>query len=127
MIPPRPKPREPFQPAADLEAQPFLLTRHDPPNGAAPVTLEDLSQQIGAVDRRVAAVQREGQQTRHELGELRDYVMADHAPRITAVEQRVPITIPPGVRKGALYTALVSLYPVLDALWPLARDWLASR
>jgi hypothetical protein len=50
--------------------------------------MRDLSEQIGALGQGLTAIHTECVATRGELAELRGYVMTDHAPRITAVEQK---------------------------------------
>lgn len=131
--PPRLKPRavapaQPYPPASDYDPpvdvetgdpEPFLLTRTA--RQGEPVTNDQLSEQLGALSSHIQVVHREVSLTRQEVADLRTLVTTDHAQRITEVERRVPITIPPGLRKGALYTALVTAWPLVEALIPVAR------
>jgi|SRR5687768_13168401 len=66
----------------DLEAESFELRADYVP------TMRDLSEQIGALGQGLVAVHQECSATRIELANLSRYVMGDHAPRITAVEQK---------------------------------------
>lgn len=141
--PPRPRPRvvppapvQPYPPASDYTlnganeppAEQLRLEDELPFNLASDQvpTMRDLSVQIGAVDRRLRVVHREGALTRKELGELREYVMGDHAPRISDVERRLP-PIPPGLKKGAAYGAVAAAWPLLEWAVPLVQKWFESR
>jgi len=105
-------PRAPFMPASDLpNEEPFDLRSEYVP------TLKDISEQIGAVSSHLVAVHKECAIIRHDLGELREYVMADHAPRITRVEQEAKrFTLPtlsPGVKAAGKYGSLLLAVPTL--------------
>lgn len=69
-----------------VAGEPFQLLRKTS-SGEYPVTLADVSEQVGALSSHLGAVHREVALTRSELGELRTLVTTDHAPRITAVEK----------------------------------------
>lgn len=112
--------------STERPAEPFLLLTRTAKPGE-PVTNEQLSEQIGALSSHVQVVHREVSLTRQEVGDLRTLVTTDHAQRITAVERRVPITIPPGLRKGAFYTALVTAWPLVEALIPVARGFMEGK
>lgn len=91
-------------------AEPFLLLNDDPDE---PVTNEQISRQVGALSQHLAVVHREVALTREEVADLRGLVTTDHAPRITEVEKRVPITIPPGAKTAGKYGAIALAIPAL--------------
>jgi hypothetical protein len=150
--PPRPQRREPFAPATDYveppvevdaeDQEPFLLRSDHIP------TMRDLSEQIAAVGmgqtallkqvqlsrKETAFARQEVAGARGEIAELRTLVVADHAPRITAVEQserQSRIAIPPGLRrgaaKGAVGIGLASIYPIAEAVWPLVKKLIEGQ
>jgi hypothetical protein len=146
--PPRPLRREPFPTAADYVEPPVEVEDEDPfPLTSEHVpTMRDLSQQIGAVSQGQVALLKQVQLSRKEtalgrkevadargeIAELRTLVVGDHAPRITAVEQgerqsRIPPGLRKGAAKGAIGVGLVSIWPIVEALWPLVQKWIESR
>lgn len=66
--------------------QPFMLLSKTQ-DVTRPVTLADVSEQVGALSGHLGAVHREVALTRSELRDLSALVTGDHAPRITAVEK----------------------------------------
>lgn len=117
VVPPAPAQPYPhaadYDPPVDVEAEPIPLTSDDVP------TMKDLGDKLDRVELRVSNVQ-------VDLARLRTYVMGDHAPRITAVEKRLP-PLPPWVKKGGAYGAIAAAYPLLEWLIPLAQKWIESR
>jgi len=117
-------PRQPYPPADDfdvpVDSDPIPLTSEYVP------TMRDLSEQIGAVSSHLTVVHKECALTRAELGQLRTYVMTDHAPRITEVERRAPV-IPHGVKKGGAVVGIAAVYPLLEWLIPIIQKWIESR
>lgn len=111
--------------SGERPTEPFLLLTRTAKAGE-PVTNEQLSEQIGAVSSHVQVVHREVSLVREEVADLRKIVATDND-RIASVEKRVPITIPPGIKKGALYTGLVAAWPVIEALLPLVREALEGK
>lgn len=99
--------------------EPFLLLTRTAPLDA-PVTNEQLSEQIGMLSSHLAVVHREVNlvrteviDTRTQLSELRSFVLSDHGPRITEVEKRAPITIPPGAKVAGKYASIALAIPAL--------------
>lgn len=110
-----------YEPEVTLEEEPIPLTSEYVP------TMQDLSEQIGAVSSHLTVVHKECALTRTEIGELRTYVMGDQVQgRISAVEKRLP-PLPPWVKKGGAVGAIAAAYPLLEWLIPLAQKWLESR
>lgn len=108
-----------------------LLTQTD--NAERPVTLRDLSMQIGAVGAELSSTKQmvhlhreETAHCRAEVADLRKHLLTDVGPRVTQVEASGRKTLPPGVKKGALYTVLVTAYPLLEALVPVIRSALGQ-
>jgi hypothetical protein len=64
-----------------------------------------------------------------QVSVLSKLVIGDHAQRITDVERRS--TLPPGVKRGAVYTAVggigAALVPLLDWAIPLVQKWIETR
>jgi hypothetical protein len=146
-----PAPAQPYPVASDfdvpLDEEPIPLT-----SDAVP-TMQDLSDQIGAVKRdlseqigaqsshiqvvhreaslgRAAAVNAglEAKACRGDVAELRALVLGDHAPRITQVEARTSrITIPPGAKAGGIGVGAGGIVVALVELWPLVQRWIESR
>lgn len=107
-------------------AEPFLLltTKVDPKNG--PVTNEQLAEQIGALATHVGVVHRELMLAREEIADVRGLVLKDHATRITEVERRTPITIPPGVKTAGKYAGVAAIIPVIEYLLPYVQHLLSK-
>lgn len=128
MTPQRTVPVEPFPPADDYERPPPSEEQPVPLVSERVPTMRCLSEQIAAVGREV-------HETRAELGELRRYVMGDHAPRITQAESSIShveratrkLTVHPTVKKGAALGGAAVIYPVVEALWPVVRHWIETR
>lgn len=105
--------------------QPFMLLSKTQ-DVTRPVTLADVSEQVGALSSHLGAVHREVALTRAEVSELRTLVTTDHAPRITKVEEKAG-GIPPGVKVAGKYVGVASLIPVIEWAYPLVKQYLESR
>lgn len=130
---PKPTPEEPF-----------------PLHSGYVPTLSDISEQIASLSTHLVAVHSSSAQTheevkgiardakstrqevallRQDVGELRGYVMGDHAPRITAVEAKTrKLSIPPAAKAGVIGSGAGGMIVfVVEVLVPLLRQWLESK
>lgn len=119
-----PRPRQPYPVASDYE--------DDTPTDGEPFEMTPdpmLGDRLGILQQWIEATHTECVATRSELGELRSHVMADHAPRITAVEQKTSgMRIPSGVMVAGKATgAVTAAIAFAQWVWPLVQQWLELR
>lgn len=132
---------EPFRLVAEVERdEPTQEQKIDSMYAYLPAIHRDVAlAREEAIYAREAAISAREMATKANDGvvELRTLVIGDHAPRVTSVEVKAneavakaneavaktsAINLPTWAVKGGKYGALVSLIPILEALWPLVKQ-----
>ena len=105
--------REPFSVASDLEPQAISGESEYEP------TIRDVSVQVAAMSGHLNVLHREVALSRAELKTLSEFVMADQAPRITALEKASPMKMAKALgRYSGVVGIVLGLLELLSSLKP---------